>query len=186
MLILDNVEITDSKCRRAQRNFRVQVVLLLLYDIVLLVLAAFILIFWWGETYNWGILFKSLHLIRISLLLVVLMADIEPLCIIGTGKIWKLVKFFSYYSHLGIWLVVGWVDLLITRLPLFLIDPIVLAFAGNFVSVRLLFLTILDILLIVEIPLSIHLVYTIGVRTNVYRTFIHHQKAPMTRVRILK
>ena len=172
-IILDNADVTNEKRgRRARRNFRAQITILIIYDIVLLILAGFILIFWWGLPYYWGIFLKILHVLRISLILVVAMADIDPLCIIGTGKTWKLIKFFSYYNHLGIWLVVGWIDLVLTRIPLLILDPIILAISGHFLSLRLILSILLDCFLVAEIPISIYLVYTIGVRLNVYRTYV--------------
>ncbi len=162
-LIFDAISPTTKTQRRCRRNFRSSIALAILLDMLILALAIFILAFYWGTTYNWAIFLKSLHLVRLMLLFSAYWSEIEILNIIGASNSLKLLKILSYYTPLGLWIAIGWIDLVCFRVPLLLVDFMVLSLTGSFLSLRILLFLSLDIWLIAEFFFSNYLVYKRGV-----------------------
>jgi hypothetical protein len=163
MLNLDGVVPTKSQIQRTRRRLRRSILIALVVDLFILALGLFILAFYWASTYNWAIFLKGLHVVRVALLFSAYCSRINPLEMVGGTNQLKLLKVFSQYAPLHGWIIVGWLDLVVFRVPLLPVDLLVLSLTGSFLSLRQLLFVSLDVWLIFEFFLSNYLVYRRGV-----------------------
>jgi hypothetical protein len=167
---LDGVDIKllKDKKNRIEKVFKTWLLVCICLDIGLFVFLITTLVLYSETGYYLSLIPKFLHLFRLVLLIITSTLRMNIYYLRGTSpnKI-KLIKQFMHYRPLGLWLLIGIIDLFLFRIPILFIDIIVLAIAGNFVTDQTLVYTILNICFIAEFYLTHYIIWNVGVIRNI-------------------
>lgn len=153
----------------------------LVIEIVLIVATISIIIteihgYWWLQ------LFRLINVLRAILLVLSLRSELKVVDLFGSGKLYKSIRSLSVFKPLGIWVVIGFIDTAVFRLNLLIVDPLAVAIALKNANIFL-FVLGFNILYVLEFPITLYMVYTIGVVRNVYFTLVKKKKKKKTKIK---
>jgi hypothetical protein len=172
-VILDNIEkdILKRHYAEIQSTFKKYIFLVLVIDFVLISITTFYIVFWWNVGWVWDLFLRFPTLLRMFCLSIVLCMNINVYKILGAvPKFNKILRHFFEYKPLAIWMIIGYMDIIL-RFLILLIDLVGLsAIVQRFVSFQTLAYLPLDVMYILEFWISVNLIYYKGVYWNI----IHH------------
>lgn len=161
-----------GKHRQLKFTFKGWLFFSFMLQICLVLFNYWLIIQWIDTTFTWTLYLHFPNLLRAILALYILaFIDVKVINIMGVGKYYKILRHFTYYKPLGLWLFIGFADLYILRYSVLLIDLFYLIFSSSMV-LQLVLYVVLDVLLVSEFYLSIHFVYYWGVWKNIRETLL--------------
>jgi hypothetical protein len=130
---------------------------------------------------------------RFFLLIIISFKKINIYQIYGDGNIDKLLRYFSFYKLLGIWLLLGIIDYYLIRIPFLIFDFLYFlsslvfninsddsdnnsTFSVGYILFLLFFYLIYNLCFILESHFSIYLIYRKGVWNNILSTLRENHK----------
>lgn len=163
--------ITEQEIRRKHRGlknvFKGWLFFSFLLQIGLMIFNYWLIITSKHTSFSWTLYLRFPNILRAILGLYILaFIDVSVIKIVGVGKYYKILRHFSYYRTLGLWLLIGFVDLYVLRYPIFLVDLTILIFNESMTFWLILYI-VLDVLFLIEFYVSIYVVYYIGVWRNI-------------------
>ncbi len=167
---LDSIEglTKRNKQQLLRRIFKKHVAITLSLHIILTIITILYIFIWWDSGYILTLFLRALLLARIGLLLHILTKrKINILKIYGTGDYYKIIRHVKYYPSLGIWLLIGFIDIYLLRWSILFIDLIHFLFNGPITTLQFSAFILLDLLYILEFYLTVHILYYRGIRRNV-------------------
>jgi hypothetical protein len=176
--LIDDIVANRSSKRRSvnlqtgeeRRIFRKCIWWVIIMDAILLITTLIWTILSWQS--RWWLLIRLGNAFRMILLLATLFQNVNLYAIKGDGRTETLLRHFSIYPSLGIWVLVGVIDYYLIRWPLFIGQALyyfILFMQGAGASSLLLFLffLLLNFCYLLESHLSVRLVYRRGVWLNI-------------------
>jgi hypothetical protein len=178
---LDKLDRLDGRTKyilreSLKKSFRYHSLICIILDIILIGCTLFEIIFYWKDCdgFIWIIL-RFPTLIRTAILILITVSywrEIDYIRMIGVGKYYNIVRYFKTGNRiLGLWLIIGFVDLYIIRYPITIIDVIrlfiyIFSHPGNddninnnmILSCKIVYL-VMDIIFIMEFYWTLCLLY---------------------------
>lgn len=161
VIILDSISDDEIKSKKKRLNLQLKkkIFLVSCIEFLLIIFTISTVIIWWYQGFIWTIFSRLFGQLRFIFLFISLALRIPVVNMLGNGKYTGIMKSLSIIPPLGIWELIGIVDLLFLRIPLFFVDLIYLATTGTFVSIRTLVYLILGLSLILEFFVSNYVIY---------------------------
>lgn len=161
------------KWSRLKHCYDVNAFNIALFDALLLLLSFMMSIAWPDSRYQqfeffirWPTGVRMLMLLR-----TVFNRQLPILRMLGAGRFYKMPRAFIDCKPLIVWALLGIADYFLVRLATFFISIFYFTFLERMWSFRTTICLLVDLLYIWEFPLSVTMVYTLGIRRNVEKTF---------------
>lgn len=168
---IDSVSIEEirNKHRELKNIFKSHLFVSFLLEILLVITNYACIIRWAESEFRWTLFLHVANLIRAILLLyVIAFVDVSVVKIMGIGKYYKIIRHFRYYTPLGLWILIGFVDLYLLRYTIVIMDIMYFTvFAREIDTFQITTYLLLDVLMIGEFYFSIYTVYYNGVWKNI-------------------
>ncbi len=174
---IDNQEI-KRKNPILKRVFKIYIILALLSHVFVFGVTITYIIIWWKVGYIEILFARFLIIFRIFLLIRVLMISnhINIFKIIGVGKYYKIIRHFSYYPSLGMWLLIGFIDLYLIRWEIPFINILHFIIKGPLNTLQFPLYLILDSLYLMDFYITIYIVYYVGIQNNITKNLLRQKK----------
>lgn len=180
---LDNLSTQEIKRLKPKlrATFKLYTALALLSHLIVTGLTVAYIAIWW-ETGYVGVLFARILVIpRIILLLRVLTIRIDVIAIMGVGKYYKIMRYFSHHPALGAWLLIGFVDLYLIRWKIPFLNLLHFTIKGPVDTFQFPAYLILDLLYFIDFYVTVYIVYYVAVRRNIARHLrLKKKRRPIT------
>ena len=170
---ISNSEINQKK-KILKRVFRFYIIFALLSHIFVFGFTITYIIIFWKIGYVAILFFRFLIIFRILLLFRVLIISnhIDIILIMGVGKYYKIIRHFSYYPSLGLWLLIGFIDLYLIRWEILFINIFHFVIKGPLNTLQFPLYLILDSLYLIDFYITIYIVYYVGIRSNIKKNLL--------------
>ncbi len=166
-------QVRKNRARQLRSVFRRYVCLALMLHTATAALTGLYLFVWWDSGYTIVLFARGFVIVRILMLLAVLTIRIDVLSIFGVGHYYKILRHFKRYTPLGLWLLIGFVDLYFIRWKIVAFDVIHFLFSGPVNSLQFPAYLALDLLYIGDFYVTLHWVYYVSVRRNVTKNLLN-------------
>ncbi len=157
----------NQKSRRLQTIFKRYVILALSFHLSVTALTLVYLNAWWKSGYTVVLFVRGLVVVRILLLFRVLSIQINVLSIFGVNNYYKIIRHFKGHPSLGLWLLIGFVDLYLVRSIVPWINLSHFLFKGPVHTIQFPAYFLLDSLYLLDFYVTLYWIYYAGVRRNI-------------------
>jgi hypothetical protein len=163
-----------KKEKRINRYFKCITLLCILIEIASVIPFLSCFIIYIDTGLFWTLIPKFIQLIRIILLVYTLFMKTPVYWLRGIriSHTIMLIKHWKIFPPLGLWLLIGFVDLLLFRVLTILIDFIVFLALDSIGTTQSLLYIATDLIYVLEFYLTLNILYYIGVVNNIYNHLV--------------
>lgn len=170
---IDKREVANS-LKKLKRVFKGYAFAVFLIELIISIYNYILIIMWLDTSFYWTLFLHFPNLVRCILLLYIIsFININVIKIMGVNKYYKIIRHFSYYNSLWLWILIGFLDNYVLRYTIAIIDISYFLLISHRVEyTQFLMYLILDILLIIEFRVSIDFIYYKGIWNNVEKNLL--------------